>query len=106
MRARATRADLIILAGAGLYFAWSLVPRWFTFVPVSRYLYSPFAGPSPVNAGLLDGLWAVIGLLCTTLGLAIHPWHYGADWGVWVGIGLALAWSWGALLKLVEPVGP
>jgi hypothetical protein len=134
-QSRVTQADRFILAGAGLYFVWSLFPVWFKFAPVARFTYSPFAFPSPVNAwntvttvaavssilaflwtaeriagmdiriraGLIDGSLAGVGMLCTVLGLIIQPWHYDADWGLFVGIALALVWSYGAVLRFLVP---
>jgi hypothetical protein len=59
----------------------------------------------PIKRGLLHLALGGVGALLTLLGLITAPSLFGASWGAFVGVVIALVWAYGAYMMYQEPGG-
>ena len=59
----------------------------------------------PIKRGLLHLALGGVGVLLTLLGLIAAPDLFGASWGAFVGVVIALVWAYGAYMMYQQPDG-
>lgn len=60
----------------------------------------------PAKPGLLHVGVAILGLVFTVLGLVSKPAGSSVSWGLFIGLLLALVWTYGAYMMYSEPEAP